>query len=246
MEIAEYVDELERAGTQLARAARLVALDAAVPPCPGWTVSDLVRHTTRVHQWATSIVQGGAREEFQFDRPDDDSVLAVYDRGLTGLLAALRSAPADLEVWTFLPAESALAFWARRQAHETAIHRVDADLASGMGGSEVDPDFAADGIAELLVGLIPGRFRLSGVTGVHSITVTPVDVNRAWTISIGPDSVATVEEASDGSDLNIFGMASDLYRWVWNRAGDDEVALRGDLKLADLWHHSFKIGDKRE
>jgi uncharacterized protein (TIGR03083 family) len=155
MEIAEYVDELERAGTQLARAARLVALDAAVPPCPGWTVSDLVRHTTRVHQWATSIVQGGAREEFQFDRPDDDSVLAVYDRGLTGLLAALRSAPADLEVWTFLPAESALAFWARRQAHETAIHRVDADLASGMGGSEVDPDFAADGIAELLVGLIP-------------------------------------------------------------------------------------------
>ena len=46
----------------------------------------------------------------------------------------LRSAPADLDCFTFLPAESARHFWARRQAHETAIHRVDAENAAGGSG----------------------------------------------------------------------------------------------------------------
>jgi len=39
----------------------------------------------------------------------------------------LASAPPDLDCLTFLAAPSPLAMWARRQAHETAIHRVDAE-----------------------------------------------------------------------------------------------------------------------
>src|SRR6204780_1534249 len=60
----------------------------------------------------------------------------------------------------FLDAPSPLAFWARRQAHEPAIHRADAESAAG----DVTPFpavFAADGIDELLVcfasrGGVPG------------------------------------------------------------------------------------------
>jgi len=44
--------------------------------------------------------------------------------------AALSAAPPDLRCWTFLPAPSPLAMWARRQAHETTVHRVDAELAA--------------------------------------------------------------------------------------------------------------------
>ena len=51
----------------------------------------------------------------------------------------LRTADPAVRCWTFLPAPSPLAFWARRQAHETAIHRADAQLAAGP----VTP-FAAD------------------------------------------------------------------------------------------------------
>ena len=46
------------------------------------------------------------------------------------LIEALDSASPDLEAWTFLPAPSPLAMLARRQAHETAIHRYDAESAA--------------------------------------------------------------------------------------------------------------------
>src|ERR1700734_3905792 len=46
--------------------------------------------------------------------------------------------------------------WAARHAHETAIHRADADSASGVQ-PDYEPDFAADGIDELITGFAPRR-----------------------------------------------------------------------------------------
>ena len=40
----------------MASAASAADLSAAVPTCPGWTVTRLVRHTGIVHRWATQIV----------------------------------------------------------------------------------------------------------------------------------------------------------------------------------------------
>src|SRR4051812_11569501 len=56
MEIAEHVAALEREGVRLAAAAAS-DLDADVPPCPQWTVRDVVVHTGGVHRWAASIVR---------------------------------------------------------------------------------------------------------------------------------------------------------------------------------------------
>ena len=63
--------------------------------------------------------------------PPDAELAAGSRQGCAALADALAAAPADLECWTFLRAPSPLAMWARRQAHETAIHRVDAELAAG-------------------------------------------------------------------------------------------------------------------
>jgi hypothetical protein len=52
--------------------------------------------------------------------------------------------------------------------------------------------------------------------------------------------------AVDNADLAVFGLASDLYRWVWNRAGDDDVSLRGDLALADRWRQDFTVRARRQ
>ena len=52
-------------------------------------------------------------------------------------------------------------FWARRQAHETTIHRADA-VAAGLGRRprsaelDLDPAFAVDGLDELLTGFLRG------------------------------------------------------------------------------------------
>src|ERR1019366_10224384 len=81
----------------------------------------------------------------------DGDLFRAYRSAHAVLVEALVAAPPDLRCWTFLPAPSPLAFWARRQAHETTIHRVDAELASGPV-APVTPEFAADGLDELLFG----------------------------------------------------------------------------------------------
>jgi uncharacterized protein (TIGR03083 family) len=241
MEVEQYVGQLEIAGEQLLRAARFAGLSARVPSCPDWDVGQLVRHTTRVHHWALFILGGGQSDAYSFERPVDAELFAVYESGLSQLASALRTAPADLDVWTYLPGETAVRSWARRQAHETSVHRIDAELAADAGVGEFEADFAADGIAELLMLFAPLRFSTGGIAEPRTITLTPVDANRAWTVQLGPSGVQAVERAQDGSDLSVFATASDLYRWVWNRAGDDEVSLSGDVTLADVWRQNCRV-----
>jgi uncharacterized protein (TIGR03083 family) len=82
--------------------------------------------------------------------PADDGALVDWFReGHAGLVRRLEAAPPDLACWSFLPAPTPLAFWARRQAHETAIHRADAQ-GSGGAVTPFQPAFAADGLDELL------------------------------------------------------------------------------------------------
>ncbi len=126
----ECLEAIERSGTQLAASARAAGLSAAVPTCPDWTASHLVAHTAMVHRWSAAQIRGEDPDAVPNDTTIRETVpdlLDFYGEGLDALLAALRDAPPDLEAFTFLkdpptPRE----FWARRQAHETTIHMVDA------------------------------------------------------------------------------------------------------------------------
>lgn len=240
MEFAQYLAELQRQGRLLADSARQPGLRAAVPSCPGWTVARLLGHVTKVHHWAVAILRNGQPDGFTFAVPDDSELFEVYDAGLQAVADRLRATPDRAAVWTYLPAPSAKLFWARRMAHETAIHRVDAQLAAGFGVTDFAPDFAVDGIDELLTGAA-SRFDRSRLPGERTICLTPLDSNAAWTLTVGPQSLSCRPVAVDDADLSVFGLASDLYRWVWNRAGDDDVSLRGDLPLADRWREDFRV-----
>jgi len=242
----QYLDELARQGRLLGESACRPALQAPVSSCPGWSVSRLVGHITKAHHWASWVVRGRDPQEFQFDVPDDGQLFEVYEAGLREVLSRLRAAPDSLAVWTITPAPSAKLFWARRMAHETAIHRVDADLAAGYGVSDFTPSFAADGIEEMLTGSAAARFDRSGLTADRTISLTPLDANASWTLTIGPDLLSCRPVALDQADLTVFGMASDLYRWVWNRGGDEDVSLRGDLSLADRWRQDFTVRSRQD
>jgi uncharacterized protein (TIGR03083 family) len=250
MVIDRYADHIERDADLILRAADWAGLDALVPTCPPWTVRSLLQHVTKVHHWVSAILHGADHRRFVFDRPQDDDLVKVFLSGVDRLSADLRSAPDTLDVWTFLPpaegsgsAGSAAAhFWARRQAHETAIHRVDAQLAADYGVSDFDVAFAADGLEELLVEFVNGRFTADGIVTPFSVTFTPLDLNRAWTVLADPAGLSSVAEARGDSDLIVFGNASELYRWAWNRADDQDVTLRGDLRVADEWRARFAVG----
>ncbi len=136
---AAYLEQLRGEGARLAASAAPLDLGLAVPACPGWVLRDLLRHVGYVHRWATGYVTGPHTE--RVPRLDEPAILAQdvpdvvlldwFRTGHAGLVSALEAAGPGLDCWTFLPgAASPLDFWARRQAHETTVHRVDVQQAA--------------------------------------------------------------------------------------------------------------------
>ena len=247
MEISEHIDALAGHGEGLAAAADKAGSAADVPTCPGWTVRHLLEHVGKVHRWAATYVRDG-REAFggglpRMAKPPADGLLEWYLTGHAELVAALRAAPADLDCWTFLPAPSPLAFWARRQAHETAIHRADADAASGTVLA-FDPPFAADGIGELFDGFYARRGGTLLADPPRSLLVAPIDDERRWHLTIGPDRrrVGTGgEPAVPPADCTVRGPAADLYLLLWNRPPARQPQVDGDADVLRLWRELAKI-----
>jgi hypothetical protein len=123
-------------------------------------------------------------------RRDGERLATVASFTDPGAVEPLASAPADLETWTFLEAPTPLAFWARRQAHETAIHRVDAESARG-DVTGFPSGFAVDGIDELLLRFAnrPGR-PLPAVEKTRSMVVRAKDEPRRWRVTFAPSHSA--------------------------------------------------------
>ena len=120
--------------------------------------------------------------------PPDAELLDAYRAGHQALTEALGSADPALACATFLPAPSPLAFWTRRQAHETAIHRADAELAAAGMVTPFEPGFAADGIDELVTGFAP-RKKQAGHATTRTLQLHATDTGDRWHAIIGPDGI---------------------------------------------------------
>jgi uncharacterized protein (TIGR03083 family) len=244
MRIDEHIEAVAAQGELLARVAGAADPDAPVPTCPGWTVRELVHHVGRVHRWATAQVRDalpGPLDEAGASAawgamPDDLSLIQWFRAGHNGLVAALSTAPPDLHCWSFLPAPSPLAFWARRQAHETAIHRADAESAAGAL-TDCAVDVALDGIDELLAGFFGRRSTRVRADPPVSLCLHATDASDGggrWTVHIGPTGVSQTP-ATQPADCSIAGRASDIYYLLWNRCGTDRLRVQGDTGVLDLW-----------
>ncbi len=244
MEVIAHIEALRHEGELMARATALTGPDAAVPTCPEWTARDLVRHMGGVHRWATGYVADGRTEVWDVGLdevvgtwPDDAALAGWLREGCMALADALVAAPADLECWTFLPAPSPRAMWARRQAHETAIHRVDAELAAHTAVSPFGPAFAADGVDELLTCFVPRRSTKLLAETSATLVVQSTDHDAAWVLRIGPDGVSTAPAPPGGTDgdCSVRGAAADLYLALWNRSGAEELSVAGDRAVLGLF-----------
>ncbi|MFG2500995.1 maleylpyruvate isomerase family mycothiol-dependent enzyme [Streptomyces sp. NPDC048441] len=258
MEIAEHLQVLDTEGRLLARAAETAGTDAKVATCPGWTVRDLLRHTGAVHRWAASFpAEGHVSPRPMGDPPDldGDALIDWYRQAHADLVATLRAAPSDVQCWAFLPAPSPLAFWARRQANETTIHRVDAESARGGTPSPIGAEFAADGIDELLRGFHarsrsrvrtdrPRVLRVRATdtgTGTDTDTGTyaDADADAVWTVRLSQEPPATERGDTGDAECELSGPAADLYLSLWNRGPIPHVT--GDTELSTLWRETSGV-----
>jgi uncharacterized protein (TIGR03083 family) len=264
MRVEEHLAALRREGELMARTLDGVSdWEAPVPTCPGWTVRELAHHLGRVHRWAALVVRerrdGDPEKDTEEERiwgpmPADPDVAAWYRDSHAALVATLEAAPEDLACWAFLPASSPRAFWARRQAHETAIHRVDAQAAGGgMGGGPegleggsvidgVEPAFAVDGIDELLLGFYSRPRNRARTDTQRSLSVTAEDADASWIIHFGPDGAHPERAAGTGNeDCEVRGGASELYLALWNRRPLEAMRVAGDPGLVEVWRTKATI-----
>lgn len=226
-----YLGAIERDGRALLAATR-TDLTAPVDSCPGWSAYDLLEHMGRVHRWAAGHVhrRGRPPEGSSRNEPgpaDPAEVTPWYESGLAGLLDVLHG-DLDAPAWNWTGQDLRAGWWARRQAHETAVHRWDAD-----GHSVEPPNLAADGIDEVL-GLAPlGAFRraLDVPATVH---LHCTDSDGEWVVALTADGIEIRNEHAK-ADAALRGGAADLLLVLWGRLPYDQLDVVGEPAVLDRW-----------
>jgi uncharacterized protein (TIGR03083 family) len=237
------LDRIGQAASALVSRAATAGLEAAVVTCPGWSVADLVAHQGMVHRWAAASLRLDetpvpSHPEFLASVPPD-RLLTWFADGARELTETLGTVDPDVPAPVILQdAPRPAHFWARRQAHETTIHSVDA-LSAVLGrlpsAAEVgvDPDLAQDGIDELLTGFFPrGRSKLAELAPL-TLAVTPSDSQRAWTVRVDDERLTTIRERRPDADATFAGTAVQLYLGLWNRGA--EVTATGRPGTLEAW-----------
>lgn len=236
-----YLDSIRDNARRFADAVRAAGVDAKVPTCPDWTVADLARHQGRVFRWISEMVETKA-QEYVDRRPFEEQArqeepLASLESGAEHALAVLGSADPETPVWNwFGNAPGPARFWFRRLAHETVIHRVDAEAAAGRAGtSTVEPaELAADGIDEYLdfLPLRAGGGRGVPLSGSYHFHTT--DVAGEWVVVFADDGV-TVRREHAKADVAVRGPASELELFLYNRRGRDGLEVFGHEAAVAAW-----------
>ncbi|HEY6313304.1 MAG TPA: maleylpyruvate isomerase family mycothiol-dependent enzyme [Streptosporangiaceae bacterium] len=255
MEIAEHIDALRCQGDRLADAAERAGLAAAVPPCQPWLVKDLLRHTGYIHRWAArhitecpdTVLDGPPEADILRGGAADEDLLAWFRAGHAALVQTLSTADPGLQCATFIDAPSPLAFWARRQAHETAIHRADADSALGVQ-PDYAPGFAADGIDELIMGFGQRRRYRPPAEHVGDMDVRTTDTGHAWHVGTEDGRIQARRTPGDSASgdpagCTVAGPASGVYLFLWNRsdAAQGGITITGDPAFLAAWQSSVRV-----
>lgn len=211
----------------LASAAELAPFDRAVPGCEGMTVEDLVRHVGGIHRLVARWITHGRRPDYWDNGPAAPDLLDWYRIGAASLQAVLDPARAAAQAPTWCAWDQTLGFWLRRMAHETAVHRVDAQAAAGLA-APLDARLAADGVDEVLR-LWLGCHLPPGAHADGRVVALRVP-SREWTVALHPNIV----DYCDGADPDaiVTGSASAVDLWLWGRSGEADLSIEGDLDVA--------------
>ncbi|MEU5691432.1 maleylpyruvate isomerase family mycothiol-dependent enzyme [Actinosynnema sp. NPDC020468] len=240
----DYADTLRRLEIEYdALLDTLVALPpgAPVPTCPKWTVHDLVDHVAGVHDWVARSLRtppDGDRPAWG-DRPERWTDLVPHARAaFATMLDLFATTDPATPTWTHVNPKT-YARAARRQLHEAAIHRLDAEHAKSPDARPThrfDPDLAADGVDEYLTDMLGYVSARKPITTTGRILFHATDAGRGWEVALtegerpvtGPPATSP---GTTGPDTTVSGTADELFRAVWDRP--NHASVTGDRHLLD-------------
>jgi uncharacterized protein (TIGR03083 family) len=243
LEPDQYVTALARESTDLADAARAAGTSAPVPSCPEWTVSDLLVHCVSGDLWARTILEQETTERVPAQSPENppagDAMVPWFLTGADALVETMKGTDPSKPVWTFSSADRTARFWYRRRAHETLIHRVDAQLAAGGSPAPIDGPLASDGVDEFLTFFVP-RWGKEAVGVGETLHFHCTDAEGEWLLRGSDEGVVVTREHAKG-DVAARGPASGLMLLVWGRAPASQVEVLGDADLLTRFLAAVKV-----
>jgi uncharacterized protein (TIGR03083 family) len=237
----QYLEYVGVNARGLADAAARAGLEAPVPTCPEWNVETLVRHSCRPLLWATANVEakGEMATPDELPRaPKGEGALPFFRDAAVTCVTALRAAGPDAPAWGWA-GDGRAAFWARRMAHEMAMHRYDAESAAGSP-QPIDGELAVDGIDEFLelLGAHPAGGAAAG--NGETIHFHCTDRDGEWLVHRDADAVRVERQHAKG-DVAARGTASDLLLVLVSRAPAGAVETFGDVGMLEAWQRDVSF-----
>ena len=239
------------AGTELSREQYLIYLNADyqllasaipetpvdVPSCPGWTTKDLAKHMAHVYLGQAYVVETGSQaenKEHLAPYPRTEDFMEFMSWGFMAITTALDINRPERPTWSWHHSDHSVDFWFRRMAHETVIHRIDAQQAVGSV-TTIDEALALDGVDEVLdfLPLLGSWPEAPNVDfGIVSIVAKTRNGSKVWDLNF-TDQAATVsaaDKANVSARLVISGDAEamDLYLWGRIDSSDPRISITGE------------------
>ena len=241
MDNSRYLECLAADYGDLRDAAAAVELTVPVPTCPGWTMGDLVFHVGEVYLHKVTVMRTGEWPK-QWPPPgaEQEPELPLLGRAYGELIAEFGARQPTDATPTWYDPDQTVAFWIRRMAQETVIHRIDAELAAGLPVTPVPDDLSVDGVDEVLKRFLGYDVEALGqLKGGHlasdggTDTITVMAGQTAWTVRPSPREVVIEDGASANPCVVIQAAPDPMLRWLWGRAGDHALRLTGEEPWAD-------------
>jgi uncharacterized protein (TIGR03083 family) len=229
--------------------ARLAAVlnakrDAPIPWCGEWTVADCALHVGSVHHVVAQVVAGRPTASFELfatlERPDafDPALGAWLAEGSAALAHALRAAEPTEPAWSWWPADTTVGFWARRMAHETLVHRWDAERGAGSNVVPADPALAADGVDEFLEIFVATTRAMHDAPGAgETAHLHCTDTDGEWLVTLPAAGTYEFRREHAKGDVALRGSAESLLLFCWGRmaAKDAGIEVIGDASIVGRW-----------
>lgn len=196
-----------------------------VPWCGRWKVRDLVVHLARIHHWAAG--QASRRREVPLGRGPFD-LPELYGTCAAELMTTLRTLAPDATSSTLL-GPGPVAFWHRRQVHETLVHLWDLRTATGSP-THADPTVWADTVDEVVTVMQPRQVALGRTPPLPvRVDLHAVDADRSWTFA-----ATGAEDPAAAPRVEVRAPADALALLLWRRLPADAPVLAVDGEGAAL------------
>lgn len=230
---SELVTAVRREGEGILAAAGM-GFDADVPTCEEWDIAALVTHISKIYAFVAVVVSTRATELPERPALPDGEPLAVLNDVLDDVVAALCDIDAETPVWNWSDEAPDLGlFWARRMAHESSVHRYDAQAAHRVV-QPIDAELAADGLDELIDVISPGIYRREGVAGPAGTIALQSSDDGGWCLKLEPDGLTRLDVLSE-PDVTVRGTSSALLLASYSRIPWTSLEVTGNADLLTQW-----------